>query len=355
MELIILTFIFICVLVAITFYVRKSYIVPIKSLQEMIQNDLEITNEHTKFENKEIKKMKELLKDSFLKKEQMIYEMELEKEEKEKIEQEIVKEEPMDLNQELNELIILIQENLARQLNFSNENHYMSTQILLGIELIVETIKMFADFSNEAKISSNEGSQMLSMVKWQIEKLNDSINETHKVTEQLAEKSQEIEKILNVILEISSRINLLALNASIEAARAGEHGRGFSVVAEEVKKLAVQTQDSSKQISNIVKEIQDASKESFTSINQIRNDAIKSKESVDETVKIFERIVNNSQETSELIDEVIGAAKEMGDSTKDFERLNEEIITYTEQLDEKIKKILQINEEEVEDDSYVEE
>jgi methyl-accepting chemotaxis protein len=108
-------------------------------------------------------------------------------------------------------------------------------------QTIIEMAKNAADASEATKGSfeaAQNGSNVSEQTKEKIVNLVESVSEASKSIARLGKSSEEIGDILSVIQDIADQTNLLALNAAIEAARAGEHGRGFSVVADEVKKLA---------------------------------------------------------------------------------------------------------------------
>ncbi|MDO2211851.1 methyl-accepting chemotaxis protein, partial [Escherichia coli] len=86
--------------------------------------------------------------------------------------------------------------------------------------------------------------------------MSEEVDNTSALVGGLAEKAQDISKVLDVIRGIAEQTNLMALNAAIEAARAGEQGRGFAVVADEVRALAHRTQESTREIEQMIANIQ---------------------------------------------------------------------------------------------------
>lgn len=115
----------------------------------------------------------------------------------------------------------------------------------------------------KADSEAQQGHKILNSTIQATEALAGKIETASRVISALADASNEIGAVLNVIRSIAEQTNLLALNAAIEAARAGEQGRGFAVVADEVRSLASRTQDSTEEVDRMVKRFQDNSLKAF--------------------------------------------------------------------------------------------
>ncbi|MEH7730812.1 methyl-accepting chemotaxis protein [Bacillus safensis] len=194
-----------------------------------------------------------------------------------------------------------------------NEKVESSTNQLVamneGLQNMSQTSSEVAAVSIQSTEAAGQGGRIVESTASQMKHIDTSVQEAEQVMKELEYKSKDITSILNVINGIADQTNLLALNAAIEAARAGESGRGFSVVAEEVRKLAVQSADSAKEIEKLIQEIVleiAKSQDMFKAVNREVNAGLGMTEEAKESFRhIYEAAEGMSKKLSQLNDTAI--------------------------------------------------
>ena len=217
---------------------------------------------------------------------------------------------------------------------FSSEHTQQSIQNNLqsmnkvkeDIHTIEERLTEVTALSQNSYEHSQQGAILVEENVAQMKNIVDSVQLSNERVTNLVQKTTQIHQVLDTITDISAQTNLLALNAAIEAARAGEHGKGFAVVADEVRKLAEQSLQSTKSIDTIVKEIQLEGDETVSVMATVQQETLNGLEKSESTSEKFADIMHIASDIAPKIQGVTSALSAMVDEFNILENDSNQVL-----------------------------
>ncbi|MCE5181872.1 MAG: methyl-accepting chemotaxis protein [Betaproteobacteria bacterium] len=187
-------------------------------------------------------------------------------------------------------------------------------QMTGSIDTVASQAEATEAISRKASDLSDQGRRVVQMASDEMGKIADSVATSSGLIRQLGMRSNEISGIVKVIREIADQTNLLALNAAIEAARAGEQGRGFAVVADEVRKLAERTSNSTSEITQMITAIQSETGQAVTTMDECSRQAEEGVKLATEAAQSLVQINAGANETLLMVGDIANATKEQSAS-----------------------------------------
>lgn len=240
-------------------------------------------------------------------------------------------------NTQVAETITEVAAGAEKQVTFVDETVSVVEQVSAGIQQIAANANSASEEAEQTAAAANEGGKAVNDAMIHMDSIEKTVLSSAQVVMKLNERSKEIGQISSTISGIAGQTNLLALNAAIEAARAGEQGKGFSVVAEEVRKLAEQSQEAAKQIATLISEIQSETNNAVNAMNEGSSVVKTGAAVVNNAGEAFKKIVSLIDDVSSQVSDISAAiqqtasgSQQIVSSVRNIDRISKEAAGQTQ-------------------------
>jgi len=213
--------------------------------------------------------------------------------------------------------IVKVSEGAQRQLDIAVATNRIVEEMSLGVHKVAKNAMAVSESATKTSTAALSGQDAIEQTFQQMKAIEKSTENTAAMIDSLDEKSNQIDKMVNLISTIAEQTNLLALNAAIEAARAGSAGRGFAVVADEVRKLAEQSASASKDITSQISDIKSKTHTAVTFMKESQREVNHGSELVHIAENNFSEILEMIQGISTEIHDISSAAQHLTSGAND--------------------------------------
>ncbi len=248
-----------------------------------------------------------------------------------------------------------LQQNIEQMKHLSEHNSTMLRNHVLETEQIVTALEEMnstasstaldaantSNITQQATQSSVEARDIVARSQSTVSALIEGVESSSKHVQNMSDETNNIHSVLNVISEIAEQTNLLALNAAIEAARAGEQGRGFAVVADEVRKLASRTKESTEEIDSAIAKLLQGNQIVVNSMNDTKERSHETAETSQNVSASLDIMANYVNEINDLSMQIATAAEEQSSVTQGVSKSMTELNDIVNELDNTGKRSLQ--------------
>lgn len=207
-------------------------------------------------------------------------------------------------------------------------------QMSAGITEAVRLSQVMLDTAGQASSSADSGRKAVTATIGAIDTLTGTLQGSRDKVHQMANSTNEIKTVLEVIQSIAEQTNLLALNAAIEAARAGEQGRGFAVVADEVRTLASRTHGSTNEIKQMIARLVQGSQESV--------------DAVDQCLTQIQTTIGFARQSDEVLDTIRQQAGQVEQTAQQMTATLQQQDQSSQQIDHSVQQLSQMSERQYE-------
>ncbi|MEI7025814.1 methyl-accepting chemotaxis protein [Paenibacillus sp. y28] len=226
-----------------------------------------------------------------------------------------------------------------RQMERTERTAHAIEEVSSGVGQIASSAAFVTEAVAQTTVEAKKGNGSITQAMDQMESISQSTKSMAEVIAQLEARSGEIGAIVDVMKEMAAQTNLLALNASIEAARAGEHGRGFTVVAEQVRKLAGQSEEAAGRIAELIGRTMDDTQLLVGSMNKEKKEVETGLTIVNEAGAAFqlimrelERIADQLQQVSAASQQIAGNAVHVSASVEDMTGISRQFAGHSQEM-----------------------